>query len=168
MAYYIIHSILLSLFTDRPTVFSKQINKIPSIIVTEGDHAVITCEAPPSSQSTSLYPQWMLDGSMISSTPLLIHTNQPVPLKNGMELNVSMIDGPVYNDTALGEVHNFSIVLLNVNVNITGLTVYCGVSWEERNITTFYEQAAVVAVVPQDKSKAMLTACMYVFNCTDD
>ena len=122
---------------------------------------MITCEAPPSSQSVSLHPQWMLDGSMISDTPFLINTSKSVPLKTGMELNILTIDGPIYNDTTFGEVRNFSIKLVNVRADITGLRVYCALWWEERNVTKCYEQAAVVAVVPQDKCKEIAHVPMY-------
>ena len=55
----------------------------------------------------------------------------------------------------LGEVRNFSIILLNVKAAITGLTVQCGLRWEEANVTKFYEQAAVVVVVPQQQSMGL-------------
>ena len=137
---------------DEPKIFSKQIDEHPSIIVTEGDDTVITCEMQTS--TISLYPQWMLSG-ISDAPPLLIPNNQSVSLIKEMQVAVLTMDGYVYNDSHLGEVQNFSIILLNVKAAITGLTVYCGLRWEEANVTKFYEQAAVVVVISQQQSMGL-------------
>ena len=71
------------------------------------------------------------------------------------------MDGYVYNDSLLGEVRNFSIILLNVKATITGLTVQCGLRWEEANVTKFYEQAAVVVIVPQQQSMGLYVELVF-------
>ncbi len=151
---------LTSINSDKPTVSSQQIKRSPSINVLEGDDASITCEMPVSRQGVSLYPRWILDGSQIADAPLVISSNQSIQLKSGSTLPVIVM---IHNDMNFGDImHNgtiseeltsFSIMLLNVTSEINGLSVNCTVWWEEKNITLFYTQTAVVAVTTKNKCK---------------
>ena len=109
-----------------------------------------------SHHNVTLYPRWMLTGSMIlaSDTSISISTNQSIQLKSGKSLKIVMIDGDMYNDTNLGELSGFSIVLLNVMTEINGLSVRCGLWWEEKNVTLLYRQAAVVTVATKNKCES--------------
>ena len=125
----------------------------------EGDDTRIKCEIPVSGQGVSLYPLWILDGLTIADAPLIINSNQSIQLKSGATLSVILT---VHNDTNLGDLQNntisgelssFSIMLLNVTSEINGLSVKCGVWWEEKNITLYYRRTAVVAVTTKNKCK---------------
>jgi hypothetical protein len=125
----------------------------------EGDDTSITCEISVSRQGVSLYPLWILDGSQIADAPLFINSNQSIQLNSGATLPAIVM---VHNDTNLGDMHNdttseelnsFSIMLLNVSSESNGLSVNCGVWWEEKSITLSYTQTAVVVVTSKNKCK---------------
>ena len=114
---------------------------------------MVTCETP--TYSASLYPRWMLTGPMIPNTPLLISINQSVLLRSEKELTVVLINGDIYHDIILDELRNFSIVLLNVTTDVTGLSLRCGLWWEEQNVTLFYRNAAVVTVATNNERECI-------------
>ena len=96
---------------------------------------------------------------MIADAPLLINSSQLIQLKSGATLTAIMMMHndtdleDTYNDTISGELSSFSIILLNVTSETNGLSVKCGVRWEEKNITLHYRHTAVVAVTTQKKRK---------------
>ena len=121
-------------------------------MITEGDSATITCEK---STSNGSQVHWILTGSDLlqNSIQVINDTIESVELKNGLmldiELNASLLD--IGNS-----MEQFGITISNLTPDLSGLTVRCVVCWEEENICQPYHQAAVVAVIPQNMSKASI------------
>ena len=97
---------------DSLKVFSRQIQEFPSVVVTEGDSAIITCQKQVTNYTTQV--QWILTGSdLLQNDTLLINSDETIILKNRMTLKLVLQDGKVYkNDNTFFQ--NFSIIISNL------------------------------------------------------
>lgn len=122
-------------------------------MITEGDSATITCEKSTSKRSQA---HWILTGSDLLQNWMQVvnDTVESVELKNGMMLDIELNASASLLDIGNG-MERFGITISNLTPDLSGLTVRCVVCWEEENTCQPYHQAAVVAVIPKNMSKAV-------------
>ena len=133
-----------------PDVFSKDIDCNPNKEVQERGNISFTCTRTANNLSVSS-PVWQLTNSSMQSINLNMNKSHTISLNNNTDLVVNLEDayGAPYNDPRSAEskpVQDFRLTLLNLSVDITGMTVQCGVQTQEGD-THFYNRSATVTVL---------------------
>lgn len=119
------------------------------MIVQEGDNAIITCEKSLNESTSAL---WVLSGPQLLHDETLIFNDSisSVTLRDGTKLKLMFENEIVDSDISSNDAQplmSFRLILLSLSIQLTGLTVKCGVWWEG-NQTEVYQVPGIIAVVP--------------------
>ena len=131
-------------------VISDQINLHPVLSVKEGDDVLITCARTPETISEWRFSVKQSNGDKIK---LLL----PQMLEQ-MNIKAQFHDGDIDTNTRL---KNFSTILIDVKMNMTGIVIECGAKRSTTSQTQFYHKAAVLIVKGQNRS--ILTMLVLTF-----
>ena len=118
-------------------VISNEIDRHPAKRVQVGDNISITCAKTPGTIS-----EWKL--SILEQLDSIALYYSSVNLTQKVIINEEE-EGAIDSATGL---QNFSITLINVNINLTGAAIECGARWSEMSVaqTPFHDQAAVLII----------------------
>ena len=133
---------------DVPTVSSRQLKHSPAVIVHEGDNASIICEKP---LNETTMPRWMLSGPqlLLNESVVLNDSVRSLMLNDGSKLWLDIRNFYETSESTNNTDTDFQLTVLSTKQAFSGLTVACGVWWEEGDVSKFYEQSAVLVVVPK-------------------
>ena len=149
-------SILYQLCTDVQ-VTSDQIDHHPTLYVNEGGNVSITC-----AKTVGTVSEWKFLIQQSNAYPLdLRYPKNRTQLE---KMNIKVLPGSE-ESSGTGETHdmqNFSILIINAQLNMTGIAIVCGAKENEtvgESQVVFYNQATILIV---HKGNAITANALYV------
>ena len=150
------HCVLISLVHADVQVTSSQIDRHPTIFAEEGQNVSITCAKTAGTES-----DWKFRILQDDMDPLeLLYS------KNLTQLEQEGIHTITEESSSISEssgLENFTLVLINVKINMTGIAIVCGARGGKifrDNRSKFYDHAAIL-IINEGKNQIITVWCIY-------